>query len=431
MSRFGLFLLGLSVAVCAFMFASLPNVRDPIALFSQFLGSAALILMAWAQIMATRLPGIETVFGGMDRVYVLHKWTGILVLVMILLHDTIDAEISGLGVETALVELGETLGELSLYGLLVLGVISVATFIPYHLWKWTHRLMGAFFVAGSVHYILELKPFGAFADPTGLYVSAFCLMGALAYAYTLLPEGARRSLAYEVTQLRQTGGATQITLKRQGRQMRHQPGQFAIFSFAQKGLAEPHPYSLSAPPKEDGSLEITVKALGDYTHRLGRDLSVGTLAHVQGPFGRFTRHGSRGPELWIAAGIGITPFLAWLEALDEAQTEPIHLFWAVRSRDEAPHLDRVMAVAHPAVTVHLFVSSEGARVSGDGIAEVADLHNARAWFCGPAPMRRMLQRDLARHGISARRFHYEEFEFRTGIGLRRLSAWLGAKAAQS
>lgn len=433
MSKIGLGILVFSVGICAALFAAVPDVRDQVALFSQFIGASALILMAWAQLMATRLPFVEPMFGGMDRVYVLHKWSGVLALGAILAHDTIDAEIRSLGPDTALVELGETLGELSLYGLLILGVISVATFVPYHLWKWTHRLMGVFFLAGSVHFWLERKPFSNFSDPVGLYVSAFCGLGVLAYAFTLLPETARRSRTYKVASVRETGGAKEISLTSEGVPLRYTQGQFAVFSFRQKGLTEQHPYSLSAPPAENGNLQITVKPLGDFTYRLTRELEVGTDTRVQGPFGRFTRHAGRSePEIWIAGGIGITPFLTWAEALGDRDTAPMHLFWAVRSRDEAPQLERLeaAAAAHPALTLHLCVSSDGSRVTPELIADAAEITIAKAWFCGPAPMRRSLFQGLTRHGMSARRFHYEEFEFRTGVGLRRLAGTLGRRMAE-
>ena len=47
----------------------------------------------------------------------------------ILLHDTVDAEMNGHGAETILRELAETLEELSFYGLLILVVVTIATFI--------------------------------------------------------------------------------------------------------------------------------------------------------------------------------------------------------------------------------------------------------------------------------------------------------------
>ena len=106
---------------------------------------SALIARAISQTIATRIPPVEWLFGGLDRAYVLHKWLGIGALAAILLHDTIDADMAGLGREALLTEAAETAGEIALYGFLVLVVITVATFVPYHLWRWTHRLMGVFF----------------------------------------------------------------------------------------------------------------------------------------------------------------------------------------------------------------------------------------------------------------------------------------------
>ena len=159
MKPIGLLIIAATALFPAYQLFSLPNVTDTLALFSQYLGLAALILMSWGQILSIRVRGIESVFGGLDRVYVLHKWAGILAMIAILLHDTIDADMSGLGRETALNDLAETLGEISLYGLLILVVVSIATFIPYHLWKWTHKAMGAMFAAGTFHFFFILKPF--------------------------------------------------------------------------------------------------------------------------------------------------------------------------------------------------------------------------------------------------------------------------------
>lgn len=39
---------------------------------------------------------------------------------------------------------------------------SRATFIPYRLWRWTHRLMGVFIAVGAFEYLFVLKPFSLF-----------------------------------------------------------------------------------------------------------------------------------------------------------------------------------------------------------------------------------------------------------------------------
>jgi ferredoxin-NADP reductase len=52
------------------------------------------------------------------------------------------------------------------------------------------------------------------------------------------------------------------------------------------------------------------------------------------------------------------------------------------------------------------------------------LSKMRVSFCGPVSLREALRKGLAQHGVSARNFHYEEFEFRTGIGLKALAVWV-------
>ena len=104
-------------------------------------------------------------FGGLDRIYVQHKWLGISAMGLILLHDTIDAEMRGAR-ENFLSELGETLGELSLYGLLILVTISLLTFVPYPLWKWSHKSVGAFFAFSALHFFWVPRPF-ELAEPLG------------------------------------------------------------------------------------------------------------------------------------------------------------------------------------------------------------------------------------------------------------------------
>ena len=55
---------------------------------------------------------------------------------------------------------------------------------------------------------------------------------------------------------------------------------------------------------------------------------------------------------------------------------------------------------------------------------VADLAVARVFYCGPSALREGLKLGLAEAGLPKGAFHAEAFEIRTGLGLRRLSAWL-------
>ncbi|AZV78414.1 iron reductase [Parasedimentitalea marina] len=398
---------------------------DTGALFSQYLGMAALIGMALTQVIATRLSFVEQLFGGLDRCYILHKWLGILSMGALLLHDTIDADMDGLGRETALTDVAETMGEISLYGLLILVVITIATFIPYHLWRWTHRIMGVFFIMSTFHYLFILKPFSN-GDPLALYVSAFCAVGILAFVYKQLPASLRSSRKYKVSDIQQTGTALAITMSPESRPLKHRPGQFSFVTFDHAAVSEPHPFTISNAPDKEGNIRMTIADLGDFSHSLSNHLKVGTGARLEGAYGRFERRATQAPEVWVAAGIGITPFVAWAQALTDADG-PVTLVYCVSEDRDANHLDELRAVEAKVANfrVVLHASRSQGRVNAEAIESyVSDIAQAKVYFCGPQRMRQFLAQGLSRLGVSSRRFHFEEFEIRSGVGLRKLAAWL-------
>lgn len=422
----GFFVIAASLLLPLWWFIPLGLEQDKSAVFSQYIGSTALIAMALAQVMATRLPGIEALFGGMDQVYRQHKWLGIGALMAILLHDTIDAEIRSLGGQTMLSELGETLGEISLYGFLILIMITLITFIPYPLWKWSHKAMGAFFTASALHYVWIQKPFDAVADPVGLYVTVFCFLGVLSYGYTLLPVAVQAKHRYRVAHIEKSGEAMAITLEPVGRGLAHRAGQFTFVGFRQAGFGEHHPFTISKAPTKDRKLRFSVKALGDYTARLPQ-LEVGSLADVSASFGHFGTGMKRRHQIWIAGGIGITPFVALAEALP-TNAPTVDLFYAVKDAKRAAHLAELQALAadKPNLNLHVYQSSQGQRLSARDIVAMIDgpLSARFTAYCGPAGLRETLKRDLQKAGLPTRRFAYEAFEIRSGLGLRRLVMWL-------
>ncbi|MEP3047441.1 MAG: ferredoxin reductase family protein [Roseibium sp.] len=423
----GLILIALAALVPIYWYLPLASERDPIAVFSQYLGSASLILMGINQFLATRAPGIETIFGPLDRIYVLHKWLAVVAISALGLHDIIDAEMNGLR-GGPLSDIAEDVGEVSLYGMLILGLASVITFIPYHLWKWSHRFIGVFFILGAFHYFFIEKPFSNI-DPLGFYISAFCIVGIFSYLWlALVRPMAPRGHGYRISSVKHLGGLTEIEMKPEGRGLKHKAGQFAFLSIKESGLSEEHPYTLSDAPNASRTLRFSIKDLGDYTDRLRHNVTEGMDANVSGPFGHFSMPKGRDPQVWIGAGVGITPFLAFAESLKDTETGPVKLYYCVREREDIPYAIDLERVAEEVGTLELIIvnSAEGIRLTAERIVSDlgGDVGSAHVFFCGPAAMRKALKSGLVLKGLRASRFHFEEFEMRTGIGLNRLAAWL-------
>lgn len=422
----GLFLIAVACAAPLIWFAPLIATRDPLAAFSQFIGTEALILMGVAQLLATRLRLLESIFGGLDRIYVLHKWLGIAAMVCVLLHDTIDADMQIAGAGGISEDIGETLGEISLYGLLILVTLTIATFVPYELWRWTHRTIGTFFAFSAAHYLLIAKPFSVW-DPLGLYISAFCLLGVVAYLFALARFAtARLGAEYRIEAVAPEGDALAIECAPDGAAMRARPGQFAFVSFGAPELGEVHPFTLSRAPDAAGKIRFTVKALGDFTRSLAAGLAPGQSLKVSPGYGRFLRPKTAKGEIWIAGGVGVTPFAAWAEARDGGPVRPIDFYYCVSGQPAHLALFEAWAAADANFRLHLIESRTDGRLDAERIANTAGtpIPDAAIYFCGPEGMRRDLLVGLGAQGMARRRFHFEVFEIRSGLGLRRLLAAL-------
>ncbi len=425
----GLVLIVIVLLVPSFWFFKLAGQYPAVALFSQYLGAAALIAMGMAQILAARLPGSEMVFGGLDRIYLLHKWLAVFAMVCLGLHDVIDAEIDGLGRETLLMDIAEDVGEIALYGLLILVFVTLTTFIPYIYWRWSHQFIGVFFALGVFHYLFIQKPFHI-ADPLSLYILFFCVAGILSYLYMVLiyrriPGPAR----YRVSETIAYEGATEIVLTPLNKAIRHRAGQFAFFGFDQPELAEIHPFTISGAPSDSGELRICVKALGRYTRALTKQIKPEMPVRVFGAFGRFRLPQVKDQQIWIGAGIGITPFMAWVRSFDAAHPgHRVHLYYSVRSDGNVPFVNELRALADGDPNFQLTVHNSGrqGRLTATDILRDHEPHMATAYvsFCGPEALANQMRSELVKAGLKPSRFLNEEFEIRSSIGLLKIAQWL-------
>ena len=100
------------------------------------------------------------------------------------------------------------------------------------------------------------------------------------------------------------------------------PGQYVCLS-APGVVNGPHPFmEISAPGRD--ILQIAVKVSGIDTRVLRETVGVGMKVHVRGPYGDLDLRRATPRQVWIAAGIGITPFISWLRAIDALIDEKIH-----------------------------------------------------------------------------------------------------------
>jgi predicted ferric reductase len=248
-------------------------------------------------------------------------------------------------------------------------------------------------------------------------VETIIVLGVLAYLYRqLLWERLKRREPFLVEEVRKLNGTVaQVTLKPQSKPILHRAGQFLYVYFdADNILREPHPFTISSAPHED-KLRLSIKSSGDWTQHLHEKLQPGGRAFVDGPYGEFNYKTGGAKQIWIAAGIGITPFLSWIRDLQGDAPKPeVDFFYTTTVPEEALFLDEIRSVAaRPGFRAHVLHTARDGRLSVDKIVEATGDPSARdVYLCGPAPMLEAFRRAFIARGVPGSKIHYEEFNFR-------------------
>ncbi len=361
-------------------------------------------------LMATRAKWVERIFGGLDKMYMIHRRSGIIAVALLILHFIVvprNPEFS----------IGKPLGFYALILILIGVVLSASPVfrrkIKYHKWINIHKLMGFFYVLGIAH---------SFTVPTltselpivRSYVYGMALIGIIAWFYRAFLYGIfNRKLHYAVDSLKRfDNDITEIILKPVSKKLSYTPGQFAFVSFDGMNRREAHPFTISNHPSDDG-LRFTVKSLGDYTSELQTALKEGTKARVEGSFGQFDFTRARHKDqLWLAGGIGITPFLSFMGEVSPDFN--VTFVWCVKSASQANYKDEIEEVTKnkPNIDFYLWDSGEKGFFSVGQLFDSRKIKGHSVFICGPESMRESYIRQLLEKGVPIRDIHYEEFSFR-------------------
>src|SRR5690606_16778189 len=179
----------------------------------------------------------------------------------------------------------------------------------------------------------------------------------------------RKSLPYRVTAVRHPNGSTtEVTLRAQKTPIpKQRAGQFLFVRFPEdKSLNESHPFTISSAPAEE-VLRLTIKASGDFTRELFSKLTEGAHAVIEGAYGMFDYKRGGVKQIWIAGGIGVTPFLSFLRDMNEDLAHDIDFYYTVRHPEEALFLEEIKAAAarYPRLKTHIrFSATEGSLTIG-------------------------------------------------------------------
>lgn len=376
-----------------------------------WIGSGLLIA---SLLLMVREPWLARWLGGLETMYRWHHLLGVWAYVLLLAHPlAFGADGWAESPAVAWASLAPWhqgwpvwLGWASLLGMM--GGLAVALWPPssYALWRKLHHLLSLSVVFGAAH--LVSLGLGGLLLVVPVLIIAFLLWRMVRADHGL---GAQPYIVQRVEHLSPT--TVEVTLHPLAKKLNTQPGQFVLAAFfagpRYRGCGEFHPYTISAI-HSGGDMALGIKALGDCTRQL-QSIQTGVESRLQGPFGEFLADVS-GSSLWLAGGIGITPFIAALR--NGPLTHAVKLIYLHREGAGAPYTQALHELAARQPLLDLRVEDTGEVLPNlDTLLPAAEeLGGLECFLCGPSPLIDAASRLLQTRGVPSTRIHFERFDFR-------------------
>jgi predicted ferric reductase len=394
------------------------------ALVGTYLALVQLVLMS-------RSPWLDQQLG-MERLAVWHRWIGFSVLWLLVGHAVLTTTGYALGLSNSV--WGEAWTLLTTYPYVLMATVALALLVmvaimsmravqrrvSYETWYGLHLYAYLAIALGFGH---ELAVGTDFTDDPmarlfwiSLYIAAAGLIIvfrigqpiALSLRHRLrvaavVPEGP------DVVSVYVTGQDLD--------QLACRAGQYFVWRFlAGDGWWRAHPFSLSSAPNGE-NLRITIKDLGDYSHRL-MSLKPGTRVFAEGPYGALTGALRRRTRvLLVAGGIGITPLRALLEELPGGHGAVTVVYRASDWNDVVFREELDQLVRERGDTIHYLVGERGRGVRRDPLTPrelgklVPDVRHRDVYVCGPIPMMDAVRRSLRVLRVPESQIHMERFSY--------------------
>lgn len=429
----GIAWLGIFVGICVapLVFALMSTNRPGQGFWTDFsvaLGFVGLALMGIEFALVARVRTVAEPFGT-DAVIDFHRQIGYTGLAFVLVHVALSADWRQANPFTpsdtpARVVVG-AVAAVALIALVASSVWRRRLRLSYEVWQVLHAVLAVVaVVAALVHVLLVDYYVDSIWKQVLWAVMTAAFLWLLVWARLLRPLRLRRR-PWTVDRITpERDRTTVLTLRPDGHDgFRFEPGQFAWIMVGRSPFSvTSHPFSFCSSAERNGSLEVAIKAAGDFTSSVAT-VEPGTEVCVDGPHGVFSIDQYEGAGFClIAGGVGIAPVLSMLETLaDRGDLRPVVLFAGNRSWDSIILRERVDELTRRlnATVVHILEqppqewTGESGYLDADVLARHLPngLRRFQFFACGPAPMLAAVQTALVAVGAPADRIHTERFDW--------------------
>ena len=386
----------------------------------QILGLFGMMLFSINLILAGRLKIIDKYFKGLDKVYKNHSKIGSIAFSMILFHP-IFLVFKYLLISTKeaalffvpFVNMPITWGIISMFLMIILISFTFYIKLKYNIWKISHKFMTVAFFFAILHTIFISSDISRNLF-LRYYILFFVILALLSVIIKFIFDFIlNKKFKYRIINVNELNkDIVEIEMEPLKRRMNFNSGQFAFFKFLSLGISrESHPFSISSSDDEK-NLKITVKNLGDYTSSL-KNLKIGDIVLIDGPYGYFSyKNIPSKNQIWIAGGIGITPFCSMAKSL--TNDYKIDFYYSVKEENEAVYVKEFQDLANknPNFKFNLWNTKEKGYINAGLISSMSGgFKDKEILLCGPFVFMDSLKNQFLSLEVDINNVHYENFSF--------------------
>lgn len=287
--------------------------------------------------------------------------------------------------------------------------------ISYKAWQYIHVLTYILFFMSLSHAIL----WGSHSEDLGFLIVYFVVAAAVVVAATYRTR-------YKIIEFKK-GAASVSRVKwendniftiaiKTNKPMPFRAGQFCFLRLSGRKLYARHPFTISSTPQES-ELLFTVKNTGRFTEVLSK-LQAGDKINVDGPFGRFFARQKENEFVFIAGGVGITPFRSLIiDLLKNNPDAKISLIYCAKKIKDLVFRQEFDALQSEKFKVHYVLSDEEnfaggscGFLSADIIKSVVlNTEKPLYYICGSESLKKTAHDIIKSFGVAKKRIIIEDF----------------------
>lgn len=247
------------------------------------------------------------------------------------------------------------------------------------------------------------------------WINTWVFAGILSYLYTEFVYK-KTGFLYKVSKLNVISSVVELYLDPINKPLLYKAGQFVFLSVQNnsKVSSELHPYTISSNPN-DYSIRISSKKLGDFSSKLD-NVKEGDIIRLIGPYGYFNKDNFKNNknQIWIAGGIGVTPFLSMLSnEKDSPSNNQISFFYSVKNESDQVYKTEIENNVKDLsnVSVNFNLDSKDGFLTAQKILDLSKFNkeDCLILICGPKPMMYALAKGFKSLGVDENNIVFEDF----------------------